>query len=233
MLAKTHKMDDDTEAFQTFVWNARVRRVLSDTLGVNAEDLADEISLTDDLAADSLDLMQIVIALEEELAVDIDERRLAAVRTVGDLIASARALTAAGSDLRNPPRSTDAVRRGRHSGLELSREPRELPYRATLRGGEPDATTLFRTGVLTPYSTEAIVDDAIRAGRGSALEIALPTESSDSEIAYVRENFEWLSSRGVRVTIGRDYRPPGWSSTLSPLAVVEDERRRDQGDRKP
>jgi len=211
-----HKLDDDTEAFQTFVWHARVRRVLSDTLGVNAEDLTDETSLTDDLAADSLDLMQVVIALEEELSVEIDERRLAGIRTVGDLIMMTRSLTTAGADRPAPRNAKDAVRRGRVSALEVSGEPRQLEYRATLRGRTPDATTLFRTGVLTPYSTEAIIDDAIRAGTGAALEISVPTGSSDTEVAYVRDHFEWLASRGIRVTIGRDYRPPGWSGSMRP-----------------
>ena len=225
---KTHQ-NDETEAFQTFVWTARVRRVVSETLGVNAEDLADEISLTDDLAADSLDLMQVVIALEEELAVDLDERQLADVRTVGDLIATTRALTATGDDLQN---ARTAIRRGRQDDADVACEPRQLPYRATLRGGTSDATTLFRTGVLTPYSTEAIIEDAIRAGRGSALEISVPTGSSDAEVTYVRDHFEWLTSRGIRVVIGRDYRSAGWNGALAPLLIAEPERRRDHGIRK-
>ena len=213
----------DADALQIFVWNTRVRRVLSDTLGVGAEDLADEVSLTDDLAADSLDLLQVVLALEEELAMTIDERRLAAVRTVGDLITTIRALAGTGG----APCARPSRRSGRALGSTLpaipalGAEPRELPYRATVRGGVArDDATLFRTGILTPYSTEAIVDDALSAGRGAVLEVSLPAGTSDAEMIFIREHFEWLGARGIRVTVGRDYRAPGWSAGVTPVPAV-------------
>ena len=43
-----------------------LRRVVADHLGVALEDLTPEVSLTDDLAADSLDLLELAVALEEE-----------------------------------------------------------------------------------------------------------------------------------------------------------------------
>jgi acyl carrier protein len=219
MLRSDHVSRDDGHAFEAFVWGARVRRVLSETLGVSAEDLADGVSLTDDLAADSLDLLQVVLALEEDLAMTIDERRLAAVRTVGDLVTTVRTLTATGTVPRSVPRrAAMAVTAAAAMIPALGVEPRELPYRATVRGGTAgEPATLFRTGTLTPYSTEAIVDDALRAGDGAILEIALPGGTSDAEMAFIREHFEWLLTRGIRVTIGRDYRAAGWSGGLTSI----------------
>ena len=40
----------------------RVRRVVAEQLGVNVEELTPEVSLTDDLAADSLDLLELTLA---------------------------------------------------------------------------------------------------------------------------------------------------------------------------
>jgi len=44
-----------------------VRRMVASQLGVTPEALAPDVSLTDDLAADSLDLVELTLALEEEL----------------------------------------------------------------------------------------------------------------------------------------------------------------------
>src|SRR5262245_1294184 len=63
-----------------------IRRVVADTLGVGGEDLAAEVSLVDDLAADSLDLVEIAVALEAELGIAVPERILECVRTYGDLV---------------------------------------------------------------------------------------------------------------------------------------------------
>ena len=70
----------------------RVRRVVAEQLGVNAEDLAADISLTDDLAADSLDLVELAIALENEMGVTIPESTIDEVRTFGDLLGTVHAL---------------------------------------------------------------------------------------------------------------------------------------------
>src|SRR5947207_4234426 len=64
----------------------RLRRVVADNLGVALEDLTPEVSLTDDLAADSLDLLELALALEEELGFTVPERVLSDVRTYGDLV---------------------------------------------------------------------------------------------------------------------------------------------------
>ena len=50
------------------------------------EELLCDVSLRDDLAADSLDLVELVVALEGEFAIVVPERILDQVRTYGDLV---------------------------------------------------------------------------------------------------------------------------------------------------
>lgn len=63
-----------------------VRRVVADRLGVGVEVLVRDISLRDDLAADSLDLVELAMALETEFAIVVPERIVDRVRTYGDLV---------------------------------------------------------------------------------------------------------------------------------------------------
>ena len=75
----------------------RVRRLVAESLGIGLEELTPDVSLTDDLAADSLDLVELSIALEAELGVDVPEQLLQQVRTYGDLVQATLAT------LRRPP----------------------------------------------------------------------------------------------------------------------------------
>ncbi len=65
----------------------RLRHLVAETLGISADELAAPVSLVDDLAVDSLDLLELANGIEEALAVSLPERLLAAVRTYGDLAA--------------------------------------------------------------------------------------------------------------------------------------------------
>src|SRR5207244_2672657 len=67
----------------------RVRCLVADTLGVGIDELAPDVSLTDELAADSLDLAELAARLEAELGLVVPERVLAHLRTYGDLVRAA------------------------------------------------------------------------------------------------------------------------------------------------
>lgn len=62
-----------------------VRAVVGERLGVAADVLARPASLAEDLAVDSLDLLELVIDLESAFAICIPEREVDRVRTVADL----------------------------------------------------------------------------------------------------------------------------------------------------
>ncbi len=67
----------------------RVRNVIVDQLGVEEENIRPEASFVDDLGADSLDLVELVMALEEEFGAEIpdeDAEKLTCVKDVVDYI---------------------------------------------------------------------------------------------------------------------------------------------------
>ena len=65
----------------------KVRGIIVETLGCDAEEVTPEASLSDDLGADSVDLVELVMAMEEEFDIgEIDEEDLAGLKTVGDCV---------------------------------------------------------------------------------------------------------------------------------------------------
>ncbi|MNK71515.1 Acyl carrier protein [compost metagenome] len=69
----------------------KVKKIIVEQLGVNAEEVTSESSFTEDLGADSLDTVELVMALEEEFEVEIpdeDAEKLTTVRAVLDYIKS-------------------------------------------------------------------------------------------------------------------------------------------------
>ncbi len=60
--------------------------IMAENLGVSDQEITPETSFKDDLAVDSLDLYQLVMALEEEFNVDIPEDRLNEVEVVEDVL---------------------------------------------------------------------------------------------------------------------------------------------------
>src|SRR5262245_1235523 len=59
----------------------RLRHVVAEQLGVDTDELTAAVSLTDDLAADSLDLVELTLAIEEEFSLTLPESMLEEVRT--------------------------------------------------------------------------------------------------------------------------------------------------------
>lgn len=64
----------------------RVKEIVVDTLGVDAEEVTETASFTKDLGADSLDLFELVMALEDEYETKIPTEDLEQIQTVADVI---------------------------------------------------------------------------------------------------------------------------------------------------
>ena len=64
----------------------RVREIIVDQLGVNAEQVTPEASFIDDLGADSLDSVELIMAFEEEFGATIAEEDAEKLTTVGKVI---------------------------------------------------------------------------------------------------------------------------------------------------
>ena len=64
----------------------KVRNVIAETLGCDLDKVVMEATLTDDLGADSLASVELVMALEEAVGVSIADEDLANMKTVGDIM---------------------------------------------------------------------------------------------------------------------------------------------------
>lgn len=64
----------------------RVVKVVCEELGVTENEVTDTSVFTDDLGADSLDVVELVMALEEEFSIDIPDDDVANIKTVGDVV---------------------------------------------------------------------------------------------------------------------------------------------------
>ena len=165
----------------------RVRRLVADHLGVDVEELTPDVSLTDDLAVDSLDLLELALVLENDLGIVVPESTLAELRTYGDLLHTVSALTG--------QRRDEEVTAGTL-----------VPTLVWARVSAPDHMKgeLQRAGWLTPYTAGEIAEDAVRAGRGARLEVTVSREISDVALAQLQNDFSWLGERGVQVSVRRD-----------------------------
>ena len=64
----------------------QVRDIIVETLGCDAEQVTMDASLADDLGADSLASVELVMALEEATGISIEDSALAEMKTVGDVM---------------------------------------------------------------------------------------------------------------------------------------------------
>lgn len=65
---------------------AQVKKIVVDHLGVDEEKVTNDASFVDDLGADSLDTVEIVMAFEEEFELEISDDQADNLLTVGDVI---------------------------------------------------------------------------------------------------------------------------------------------------
>ncbi|HEY5349383.1 MAG TPA: acyl carrier protein [Candidatus Lustribacter sp.] len=72
----------------------RVKKIIVEQLGVEDNEVTTEASITEDLGADSLDQVELVMAFETEFGIDIPDEEAEKIKTVGDAVAKIDASTA-------------------------------------------------------------------------------------------------------------------------------------------
>ncbi|MEJ7619225.1 MAG: acyl carrier protein [Aquificaceae bacterium] len=65
----------------------RIKEIIADQLGVEVDKLNPSAKFVEDLGADSLDVVELVMAFEEEFGIEIPDEDAEKIRTVGDVIA--------------------------------------------------------------------------------------------------------------------------------------------------
>lgn len=73
----------------------KIKSIIAEQLGVKAEEVTPQASFIDDLGADSLDTVELIMALEEEFNVEIPDEDAEKMATVGDAIKYIEAKTSA------------------------------------------------------------------------------------------------------------------------------------------
>lgn len=157
-----------------------LRRWIAGRLGVSESELREDVSLVDDLAADSLDLLELGMDLELEFGVPFDQRHFAYVRTFGQLVAMVR------------------------EQAEMRHDPAFPFVRAVIRqDGERQRAGIERVGWLTPYLASVVTEDALAWGRGARLEVSVAREVSGETLSRVLTRFEKVAARGIALHVAR------------------------------
>lgn len=64
----------------------KVKKIIAEQLGIDEEDITPDSSFTDDLGADSLDLVELVMAFEDGFDIEIPDEDAEKIKTVADAV---------------------------------------------------------------------------------------------------------------------------------------------------
>lgn len=64
----------------------KVVRIIAENLDLDVDDISSDSVITDDLGADSLDVVDLVMSFEDEFGVEIPDDAVETIRTVGDIV---------------------------------------------------------------------------------------------------------------------------------------------------
>ena len=67
--------------------NDKVKKIIADQLSVKPEDIKDDTNIAEELGADSLDLVEILMSLEDEFGVSIPDEAIPEIKTINDVVA--------------------------------------------------------------------------------------------------------------------------------------------------
>ena len=70
----------------------KIKAIIAEVLNIDADSITADTTFVDDLGADSLDIFQIIMGLEEEYDIELENEAVEQIQTVGDAIEALRAI---------------------------------------------------------------------------------------------------------------------------------------------
>lgn len=64
----------------------KIKKILAEQLDANEDDMSMETRIADDLGADSLDVVELLMSIEDEFEVEIPDEEIDHIKTIGDLV---------------------------------------------------------------------------------------------------------------------------------------------------
>ena len=71
----------------------KIKAIIAEVLNIDADSITEDTTFVDDLGADSLDIFQIIMGIEEEYDIELDNESGAQIQPVGDAVEAIRTIT--------------------------------------------------------------------------------------------------------------------------------------------
>jgi len=170
----------------------RIRHVVAEQLAVDERALGDSISIRDDLAADSLDLLELTLLLEHEFHVPIPDGAVETMHSYRDVVELIVRLVAL--------RCADEARNTHDAPSPRIRAQLSVPTHAA-------TGSRHWAGSLTPYMAEMLADVTRQAGSGAILRVAV-TEATSATLVLVQTLFARSGKCGIDLVVTRNTDDP-------------------------
>lgn len=70
----------------------KIKAIIAEVLNIDADSITEDTTFVDDLGADSLDIFQIIMGIEEEYNIELDNESVEQIQTVGDAVEAIRTI---------------------------------------------------------------------------------------------------------------------------------------------
>ena len=70
----------------------KMKAIIAEVLNIDADSITEDTTFVDDLGADSLDIFQIIMGIEEEYDIELDNESVEQIQTVGDAVEAIRTI---------------------------------------------------------------------------------------------------------------------------------------------
>ena len=70
----------------------KIKAIIAEVLNIDADSITEDTTFVDDLGADSLDIFQIIMRIEEEYDIELDNESVEQIQTVGDAVEAIRTI---------------------------------------------------------------------------------------------------------------------------------------------